>query len=177
MQWPGRPRPTGELWAWVGAVAAPVLGLAVALPAHYPNHFDTLGHLGLIYPATVVFIAGALRGIIAQHRGRLPEGQVVGGRDPRMQAPATLLCAKCGEAADGWKCAICGSVAREHDPGHLHVAPTATARRGAPAATRPTSTAPASSQDSGFPRPGISRTSPESKPIVRDAESLEGRHT
>jgi hypothetical protein len=62
----------GELWAWVGAVAAPVLGLAVALPAHYPNHFDTLGHLGLIYLATVVFIAGALlalRGIIAQHRG------------------------------------------------------------------------------------------------------------
>ena len=38
-----------------------------------------------------------------------------------MQAPATLLCARCGEAADGWKCAICGSVAREHDPGHLHV--------------------------------------------------------
>jgi hypothetical protein len=41
--------------------------------------------------------------------------------DRTMQAPATLLCAKCGEAADGWKCAICGSVAREHDPGHLHV--------------------------------------------------------
>jgi hypothetical protein len=38
-----------------------------------------------------------------------------------MQAPATLLCAKCGEATDGWKCAICGSVAREHDPSHLHV--------------------------------------------------------
>jgi hypothetical protein len=37
-----------------------------------------------------------------------------------MQAPAVSLCAKCGEAADGWKCAICGSVAREHDPGHLH---------------------------------------------------------
>jgi hypothetical protein len=62
----------GELWAWMGAVAAPVLGLAVALPAHYPNHFDTLGHLGLIYLATVIFVAGALlalRGIIAQHRG------------------------------------------------------------------------------------------------------------
>jgi hypothetical protein len=62
----------GELWAWVGAVAAPVLGLAVALPAHYPNHFDTLGHLGLIYLATLIFVAGALltlRGIIAQHRG------------------------------------------------------------------------------------------------------------
>jgi cytochrome bd-type quinol oxidase subunit 2 len=62
----------GELWAWVGAVAAPVLGLAVALPAHYPNHFDTLGHLGLIYVATLIFVTGALlalRGIIAQHRG------------------------------------------------------------------------------------------------------------
>ena len=50
----------GHLWAWVGAVAAPVLALAVALPAHYPYHLDTLGHLGLIYVATVVFVAGAL---------------------------------------------------------------------------------------------------------------------
>lgn len=50
----------GELWAWVGAVAAPVLGLAVALPAHYPNSFDTLGHLGPIYLAVVIFVAGAL---------------------------------------------------------------------------------------------------------------------
>ncbi len=61
----------GELWAWVGAVAAPVLGLAVALPAHYPYNFDTLGHLGLIYLATVIFVAGALlalRGIIARQR-------------------------------------------------------------------------------------------------------------
>jgi hypothetical protein len=57
----------GELWAWVGAVAAPVLGLLVALPAHYPNGFDTIGHLGLIYVATVIFAAGALlalRGIL-----------------------------------------------------------------------------------------------------------------
>lgn len=61
----------GELWAWVGAVAAPVLGLAVALPAHYPNHFDTLGHLGLIYLAVVIFVVGALfalRGIIVARR-------------------------------------------------------------------------------------------------------------
>jgi hypothetical protein len=50
----------GELWAWVGAVVAPVLGLAVALPAHYPNHFDTLGHLGAIYLATLVFVVGAV---------------------------------------------------------------------------------------------------------------------
>jgi hypothetical protein len=47
------------MWAWVGAVAAPVLGLAVALPAHYPNHFDTFGHLGLIYLATLIFVVGA----------------------------------------------------------------------------------------------------------------------
>jgi hypothetical protein len=38
-----------------------------------------------------------------------------------MQAPATLLCARCGEPAAGWTCAICGSIARGHDPGHLHV--------------------------------------------------------
>jgi hypothetical protein len=59
----------GQLWAWVGAVSAPVLGLAVALPAHYPNDFDTLGHLGLIYLATLIFVAGALltlRGITAR---------------------------------------------------------------------------------------------------------------
>jgi hypothetical protein len=51
---------SGQAWAWVAAVAAPVLGLAVALPAHYPWNLDTLGHLGLIYLATLVFIAGAL---------------------------------------------------------------------------------------------------------------------
>jgi hypothetical protein len=50
----------GQAWAWVAAVATPVLGLAVALPAHYPWNLDTLGHLGLIYLATLVFIAGAL---------------------------------------------------------------------------------------------------------------------
>ena len=50
----------GSLWAWGGAVAAPVLGLAVALPAHYPYNFDTVGHLGLIYLATATFVAGAL---------------------------------------------------------------------------------------------------------------------
>ncbi|MGH2757555.1 MAG: hypothetical protein ACRDI3_07185 [Actinomycetota bacterium] len=50
----------GHVWAWVGAVTAPVLGLAVALPAHYPNDFDTLGHLGLIYLAVLIFVVGAL---------------------------------------------------------------------------------------------------------------------
>ena len=50
----------GLFWAWVAAVAAPVLGLAVALPAHYPNDLDTIGHLGLVYAATLIFVAGAL---------------------------------------------------------------------------------------------------------------------
>jgi hypothetical protein len=49
----------GELWAYVTAIAAPVLGLAVALPAHYPYGFDTIGHLGLIYLATAIFVVGA----------------------------------------------------------------------------------------------------------------------
>ena len=58
----------GAMWAWVGAVSAPVLALLVALPAHYPNGFDTIGHLGLIYLAVLVFVAGAaiaLRGLQA----------------------------------------------------------------------------------------------------------------
>lgn len=50
----------GYAWAWIAAVAAPVLGLAVALPAHYPYGFDTIGHLGLIYLATAVFVVGAV---------------------------------------------------------------------------------------------------------------------
>ena len=50
----------GAMWAWIGAVAAPVLGLAVALPAHYPNDFDTIGHLGLIYADVAIFVVGAL---------------------------------------------------------------------------------------------------------------------
>jgi hypothetical protein len=50
----------GYMWAWWSAVVVPVLGLAVALPAHYPYGLDTLGHLGLIYLATVIFVIGAL---------------------------------------------------------------------------------------------------------------------
>jgi hypothetical protein len=50
----------GYLWAWVAAVAAPVLALAVALPAHYPWGFATIGHLGPIYVATAIFVVGAI---------------------------------------------------------------------------------------------------------------------
>jgi hypothetical protein len=49
----------GLTWAWVTAVVVPVLALAVALPAHYPNDFDTFGHLGLIYIDTLLFVVGA----------------------------------------------------------------------------------------------------------------------
>jgi hypothetical protein len=48
-----------QMWAWVAAVAAPVLALLVALPAHYPWGFATIGHLGLIYLATFIFVIGA----------------------------------------------------------------------------------------------------------------------
>jgi hypothetical protein len=50
----------GMLWAYVTAVVTPVIALAVALPAHYPWGLDTIGHLGLIYLATGIFVVGAL---------------------------------------------------------------------------------------------------------------------
>jgi hypothetical protein len=84
----------GQLWAWVTAVVVPVLALAVALPAHYPWHLDTLGHLGLIYADTVLFVGGAVltaaglrasRGpaLRSQHRGRRPPGAPRPGRVSR----------------------------------------------------------------------------------------------
>ena len=50
----------GLMWAWAAAVAAPVLALAVALPAHYPWGFATVRHLGPVYLATAIFVVGAL---------------------------------------------------------------------------------------------------------------------
>jgi hypothetical protein len=62
----------GQLWAWVTAVVVPVLALAVALPAHYPWHLDTLGHLGLIYADTVVFVVGAVLALAGLRASRGP---------------------------------------------------------------------------------------------------------
>lgn len=63
----------GYMWAWVGAVASPVLALLVALPAHYPWGFDTIGHLGLIYLATGIFVVGAVLALRAPPaQGRTP---------------------------------------------------------------------------------------------------------
>jgi hypothetical protein len=52
----------GEWWAWIAAVIAPVVGLAIALPYHFTGtfEFDWVAHLGPIYLATAVFVAGAL---------------------------------------------------------------------------------------------------------------------
>ena len=62
----------GQLWAWVTAVVVPVLALAVALPAHYPWHLDTIGHLGLIYADTVLFCVGAALALAGLQRIRSP---------------------------------------------------------------------------------------------------------
>lgn len=51
----------GLTWSWATAVLAAVVGLAVALPMHYTGSFehDWVTHLGPIYLATIVFVAGA----------------------------------------------------------------------------------------------------------------------
>ena len=51
-----------RLWAWTTAVAAAVLGLAIALPMHWMELFthDWLTHLGPVYVAAAVFVGGAL---------------------------------------------------------------------------------------------------------------------
>jgi len=55
----------GAWWAWIAAVAAPVVGLAVALPMHYTGVFehDWVSHLGPIYVGTLIYVAGALVGL------------------------------------------------------------------------------------------------------------------
>ena len=50
----------GERWAFGTAVVVPVVGLGVALPAHYPWGLATLGHLGLIYLAVLIFLVGVV---------------------------------------------------------------------------------------------------------------------
>jgi hypothetical protein len=60
----------GEWWAWIAAVVAPVVGLAVALPYHYTGTFqhNWVTHLGPIYVATLVFVVGALLALRAMTR-------------------------------------------------------------------------------------------------------------
>jgi hypothetical protein len=67
----------GELWAWIAAVVSPVVGLAVALPYHYTGTFEHnwVAHLGPIYLATAVFVAGALLAL----RSMMSKGAAVAG--------------------------------------------------------------------------------------------------
>jgi phosphoglycerol transferase MdoB-like AlkP superfamily enzyme len=67
----------GHAWAWVAAVATPVLALAVALPAHYPWGFATIGHLGLIYLATAIFLVGAVLSGMALRDARRPAAEAM----------------------------------------------------------------------------------------------------
>jgi hypothetical protein len=49
----------GGPWEWIGAMVAPVVGLAAALPAH-PNGLDTLVQMRPIYLATALFVVGVV---------------------------------------------------------------------------------------------------------------------
>jgi hypothetical protein len=53
-------------------VVVPVLALAVALPAHYPWHLDTVGHLGLIYADAEQHRVGAALALAGLQRIRGP---------------------------------------------------------------------------------------------------------
>lgn len=58
-------RSTRRAVAWATAVVAAVLSLAIALPMHWMDLFthDWVTHLGPVYLAAVVFVAGALIGL------------------------------------------------------------------------------------------------------------------
>jgi hypothetical protein len=58
------------MWAWFAAVGLLVVALGVALPAHYPNDLDTLGHLGLVYLVLAIFVVGALMALRGLRRKR-----------------------------------------------------------------------------------------------------------
>lgn len=48
----------GERWAFATALTVAVVGLVVSVPAHYPWGLATLGHLGPVYVAVAIFLAG-----------------------------------------------------------------------------------------------------------------------
>ncbi len=56
----------GYWWAWITAVVAPVLGLAVALPLHWMGHFnyDWVSHLGPIYVGTIIYVVGVVVALV-----------------------------------------------------------------------------------------------------------------
>jgi hypothetical protein len=50
----------GQGWALWTAFLAPVVAVIIALPLHYPYHFATLGHLGLIYLDAAILLIGTI---------------------------------------------------------------------------------------------------------------------
>ena len=50
----------GQAWALWTAFLAPVIAVMIALPLHYPYHFATLGHLGLIYLDAIILLIGTI---------------------------------------------------------------------------------------------------------------------
>ncbi len=50
----------GESWAMWTAFIAPVVAVGIALPLHFPFHFATLGHLGLIYLDAAILLVGTV---------------------------------------------------------------------------------------------------------------------
>lgn len=51
---------TGQKWAMWTAFLTPVIGVAIAVPLHFPYGIGTLGHLGLIYPDAVILLVGTV---------------------------------------------------------------------------------------------------------------------
>ncbi|GAA3406992.1 hypothetical protein GCM10011577_02890 [Pseudarthrobacter polychromogenes] len=49
----------GERWAFAATVTITAVSLAISVPAHYPWGLATLGHLGPVYVALLIFLAGA----------------------------------------------------------------------------------------------------------------------
>lgn len=50
----------GQRWAMWTAFVTPVVGVAIALPLHFPYGIATLGHLGLIYLDAAILLAGTV---------------------------------------------------------------------------------------------------------------------
>jgi hypothetical protein len=50
----------GERWALWTAFITPVIGVAIALPLHFPYGIATLGHLGLIYLDAAILLVGTV---------------------------------------------------------------------------------------------------------------------
>lgn len=51
---------SGQRWALWTAFLTPVIGVAIALPLHFPYGIGTLGHLGLIYLDALILLVGTV---------------------------------------------------------------------------------------------------------------------